>query len=74
MSSQAAKQPPAFVVVDGDLFHRFDRWRKLERLALTEVAGTDGWMLRLTRPEPADDMPRCPGCGAAGVNHFHEPR
>jgi hypothetical protein len=47
--SQSLKQPPALVVIDGDLFHAFDRWRKLEGYNLVALDEADGWLLRLTR-------------------------
>lgn len=57
MSNQERKLPPALVVIDGELFHEFDRWRTFQGYALVEIDDTDGWMLRLRRHEPVDDRP-----------------
>lgn len=56
MANQERKVPPALVVIDGELFHAFNRWRNLEGLALTEADIGDGWLLHLHRqPEAGDE-------------------
>lgn len=56
MADQVRKLPPALVVVDGDLFHEFDRWRTLQGHSLTPLDGTDGWILRLMRHSTAAEL------------------
>jgi DNA-binding XRE family transcriptional regulator len=57
MSEQRKKQPPAFVVIEGELYWEFDRWRKMQGYVTSQIEETDGWMIYLHRkPEAVDDV------------------